>query len=156
MKKNTKLQECWIWNKTVEDFVRERIKGRSLNVCSGKSDLGDVKIDLDPADKSILKGDMRNLPFKDNEFDTVIQDPPWKIGFYERMTPFFECVRVCKVGGQIIYNAYWIPTSKYVKLVGLWVRTDVDWANSSVISVFEKTKEIEKQKEVNKNGKTKK
>lgn len=139
-KKNTKIQPCWIWNKTVEEFVKTKIYGHSLNVCAGKSSIGDIKIDLDPADKSVLKGDMRQLPFKDNTFDTVIQDPPWKIGFYERMKPFFECVRVCKVGGTIIYNAYWIPRSKIVELKGLWVRTDADWANTSIISLFKKVK----------------
>ena len=140
MKDKTKLQECWIWNKTVEEFVKERIKGYSLKCCSGKSILGDVKIDLDPKDNSVIKGDMRELKFNDNTFDTVIQDPPWKIGFYQRMKPFFECVRVCKVGGMIIYNAYWIPQSKQVELKELFVRTDTDWANTSIISIFKKIK----------------
>jgi len=140
MKRNVKLQECWIWDKKISDFVKERLSGYSLNVCAGMNELGTVKIDLDPKDKSILKGEMRNLPFEENTFDSVVSDPPWKIGFFERMTPFFECVRVCKVGGTIIYNAYWIPTSKQVKLKELWVRTDTDWANTSIISVFEKIK----------------
>ena len=143
MNKDTILKKSWIWNKSVEEFVKTKIKGYSLNVCSGKSSLGDVKVDLDPKDKSILKADMIKLPFKDNTFDTVIQDPPWKIGFYKRMRPFFECVRVCKVGGLIIYNAYWIPTSKYVKLKEIIVREDTSWANTSIISIFRKTKDIE-------------
>ena len=138
METKTKLQKCWIWDKSVSDFVRSRVNGYSLNVCAGKSEIGDVKIDLDPKDKSVIKGDMRHLPFKDNTFDTVIQDPPWKIGFYQRMTPFFECVRVCKIGGLIIYNAYWIPTSKQVKLKELFVRQDTNWSNTSIISIFEK------------------
>ena len=142
MKKETTLQKCWIWNKSVEEFVKEKIKGYSLNVCAGKSSLGDVKIDLDPKDKSILKGDMRNLKFKDNTFDTVIQDPPWKIGYYERMMPFFECVRVCKIGGMVIYNAYWIPESICVKLKEVYIRQDTKWSNASVISVFEKIKDV--------------
>ncbi len=142
MKQETKLQKYWIWNKTVEEFVKTKIKGYSINICAGQSTLGDVKIDLDPKDKSILKGDMRHLPFEDNTFDTVIQDPPWKIGFYERMTPFFECVRVCKVGGRIIYNAYWIPTSKYVKQEEVIIRQDKSWTNTSIISIFKKIKDI--------------
>ena len=85
MKKSEVLQDCWIWDKSVNEFVADRVKGYSLNVCAGKSPIGDVKIDLDPVDKSILKGDMRCLPFDDNTFDTVIQDPPWKIGYYNRM-----------------------------------------------------------------------
>ena len=136
----TKLQACWVWNDTVEIFVKEHIQGYSLNVCAGKSSLGDVKIDLDPQDKSVIKGDMRHLDFPDETSDTVIQDPPWKIGFYHRMTPFFECVRVCKIGGKIIYNAYWIPESKLVYLEELWVRQDKPWTNTSIISIHRRFK----------------
>ena len=145
LKDKTKLQKCWIWNKTVSDFIKERVKGYSLNICAGMNEIGDIRLDLDPKDKSILKGDMRNLPYPDNTFDTVISDPPWKIGFYERPKPFFEAFRVCKVGGTIIYNATWIPTTKYkdiLKLKELWVRTDNDWTNTSIISVFEKINNI--------------
>lgn len=138
----TKLQKCWIWNKTVEDFVRRKIRGYSLNVCAGKSSIGDVRVDLEPQVKGVIKADMRNLPFGDNTFNTVISDPPWKIGFYQRMKPFFECVRVCKVKGRIIYNAYWIPTSKFVRLKEVWVRQDTDWSNASVISMFKKISDV--------------
>ena len=148
MKHNEILQDCWIWNDSVTEFVKSKIKGYSLNVCAGKNPIADVNIDLDPKDKSILKGDMRKLKFEDNTFDTVIQDPPWKIGFYERMTPFFECVRVCKVGGQIIYNAYWIPTSKYVELKEIYIRQDKPWTNTSIITVFEKIKDIQDGKQL--------
>ena len=95
---------------------------------------------------------MRNLPFEDNTFDTVISDPPWRIGFYHRMKPFFECVRVCKVKGRIIYNAYWIPTSKLVRLEEVWVRQDTDWSNTSVISVFEKISDVLDSKKTNGNS----
>ncbi len=138
MKQHEILKDSWVWKGTVTDFIRDKMVGRSLNVCAGLSDLGDVRVDLDPKDKAILKADMINLPFASCSFDTVIQDPPWKIGFYNRMKPFFECVRVCKVGGRIIYNAYWIPTSLAVKLTGIWIRQDKAWTNTSIISVFEK------------------
>lgn len=140
MKKETKLRESWMWNGTVEEFVEEKIKGHSLNVCSGASKLGDVKVDLDPKDKSIIKADMKKLPFDDNTFDTVIQDPPWKIGYFDKWKPFFECVRVCKIGGLIIYNAYWIPESDDVELVETWIRSDSSFTNASIISVFKKVK----------------
>jgi len=141
MKKETILQSCWVWNKSVEEFVKSRIKGYSLNVCAGKSSLGDVKMDLDPQDKSIIRGDMKNLPFDTNTFDTVIEDPPWKIGYYDRWKPFFECVRVCKVGGIIIYNAYWLPQSDDVKLKECYARSDSSFTNVSIIAVFEKIKD---------------
>jgi len=139
--KKHKLIKCWIWNKTIYDFVKNKVKGYTLNVCCGMNDIGDVRVDLDPKDKSIIKGDMRELPFKDNTFDTVIQDPPWKIDLFSRFKPFFECVRVCKVGGQIIYNAYWIPQSKMVELKEIYVRQDNEFSNASLICVFEKIKD---------------
>ena len=142
MKQNTILQKCWVWNESVTNFIKDRIKGHSLNVCAGKNPLCDVNIDLDPQDKTIIKGDMRLLPFKSNTFDTVVSDPPWKISYYERFKPFFECVRVCKVGGIIIYNSSWIPMtpSKDVKLLETWIRQDNDFSNASIISIFKKVK----------------
>jgi len=145
MKQNTILKKCWVWNESVTNFVKDKIEGYSLNVCAGKNPLCDVNMDLDPQDKTIIKGDMRLLPFKSNTFDTVVSDPPWKISYYERFKPFFECVRVCKVGGKIIYNATWIPMtpSRDVKLIEISVRQDNDFSNASMISIFEKVKNTE-------------
>jgi ubiquinone/menaquinone biosynthesis C-methylase UbiE len=140
MKKETILQKSWIWNKSVSDFVKDRVSGYSLNVCAGENKIGDVKIDLDPKDRSTIKADMKNLPFPDETFDTVISDPPWKIGYYDRWKPFLECVRVCKVGGKIIYNAYWLPWSKQVELKETFIRQDSPFANTSVISIFKRTR----------------
>lgn len=143
MKKSEILQAVWVWNDTVTEFVKDRIKGYSLNVCAGKNPLCNVNIDLDPQDKKVIRGDMINLQFEDNTFDTVVSDPPGRLGIIKEMKPFFECVRVCKVGGNIIYNAYWIPTSKEVKLKEVWVRRDSEWGNTSIISIFEKIKKEE-------------
>ena len=140
MKKETTLQSCWVWNDTVTNFVKSKIKGYSLNICAGKNPICSVNIDLDPQDSKVQKGDMRNLPFEDNTFDSVVQDPPWKIGYFDRWKPFFECVRVCKIGGIIIYNAYWLPQSDDVKLLECYVRSDKPFTNMSVIAVLEKTK----------------
>ena len=139
MKAHEIIKDSWVWNGTVEEFVKSRMKGYSLNICAGKSKLGNVRIDLDPYDKSVIRGNMINLPCENNLFDTVIQDPPWKIGYYHRWKPFFECVRVCKVGGQIIYNAYWIPESKATELIEIAVRQDKPFTNTSILSVFKKT-----------------
>ena len=144
IRNNCKLSKAWVWDKKVNDFVKERIKGHSINICAGLSIVGDIKIDLDPKDRSVIKGDMINLPYGDNAFDTVISDPPWKIGFFQRMKPFFECVRICKLGGRIIYNCTWKPISKCVELEEAIIRTDNNWANVSIIWVFKKIKDIPK------------
>ena len=139
----TTLKKCWVWNDTVTEFIKDRVIGYSLNVCAGLNAICSVNLDLDPKDRSILKGDMRLLPFEPNTFDTVVSDPPWKIGYYERFRPFFECVRVCKVGGTIIYNAYWIPMtpSGDAELLETWIRQDKNFTNTSIISIFKKIKD---------------
>ncbi len=150
MKQNTILQKSWIWNESVTNFIKDKIEGYSLNVCAGKNPICDVNMDLDPQDKKVIRGDMRLLPFKSNTFDTVVSDPPWKISYYERFKPFFECVRVCKVGGTIIYNATWIPMtpSRDVELQEVWVRQDNDFSNASIISIFKKVKNTEEYNKI--------
>jgi len=133
MNEKTKLQEC---------FVKSKASGYILNCPCGNSRIGNVLCDIDPKFDDVLRVDYNFLPFEDNTFDTVVQDPPWKISFYKRMKPFFECVRVCKVGGNIIYNAYWVPQSKYVKLKEVYLRQDGQFTNASIISIFEKIKDI--------------
>lgn len=138
------FREAFLWEKEIEDFVRDNIHGYSLNVPCGKSKLGDVRLDLDA--KLSMRGAFdffkNNLPYEHNTFDTVISDPPWKIGHYFRPRLFFRLVEVCKVGGTIIYNATWIPTSKYVKLKKIYIRQSSQFSNVSVISLFEKIKNV--------------
>jgi ubiquinone/menaquinone biosynthesis C-methylase UbiE len=134
--KNCQLQAAWVWPVQVEKKIKSYIKGYSINICSGLSSLGDVKIDLQPQLLAVQKVDMNALPFPDNTFDTVISDPPWKLNFFKRQKPFFEAVRVCKSGGRIIYNCCWRPVSKFVKLEKAIIRTDNTWANVSVIWIF--------------------
>jgi hypothetical protein len=144
------FRPAFMWEEEIEEFVKKKIKGYSLNVPCGKSKLGDVRIDLDPelsmrGAYDFFKDD---LDFPDNTFDTIISDPPWKIGHYFRPKLFFKLVEKCKVGGIIIYNATWIPTSKYVKLKECWIRQSSQFSNVSIISVFEKIKEVPKKKEI--------
>ena len=155
--KNCQLRKCWVWSETVTDVVKGFVKGYTLNCPCGVSKLGDVRADIEPRDVDVVKADMNCLDFPDNTFDTVISDPPWKINFFRRQKPFFEAVRVCKVGGRIIYNCVWRPTSKYVKLRKAIVRTDAPWLQASIIWVFEKIADVPKKNEsASKNGKFRK
>lgn len=144
--RNCQLRKVWIWPTVVEDYVKSNVQGYSLNCPSGASKIGDVLGDLEPISSDVRKMDMTQLPFEDNTFDTVISDPPWKINFFHRQRPFFESVRVCKVGGRIIYNAYWIPISKYVHLEECVIRQDSRWCNVSVICIFKKVKDVTEKK----------
>lgn len=94
-----------IWEKEIQDFVADKLTGFSLNVPCGSSTLGSVRLDLDPKALGITKtADMNALPFENGTFDSDVQDPPWKLNFYQRARPFFELIRVVKVGGTIVYN----------------------------------------------------
>jgi len=148
MTKQLLFREAFLWEKEIEDFVKERIKGYSLNVPCGKSSLGDIRLDIDHnlSMRGAFDFFKDELNYPDNTFDTIISDPPWKIGHYFRPKLFFKLVEKCKIGGQIIYNATWIPTSKYVKLKELWIRQSSQFSNVSIISVFEKIAEVEKAK----------
>lgn len=138
MREVAKLEPSWIWNHTVTEFVEARLYGRSLHICAGASELGTVRIDLDPQNAEVQKADMRDLPFEDESFDSVVIDPPWKLGYYQRFKPFYEAVRVCKEGGRIVYNATWIPHSDQTDIEEVVIRRDSHWGNISVITVFRK------------------
>jgi hypothetical protein len=140
--KNCQLQYSWCWPAKVEALIKPFVVGYSINVPAGLSDLGIVKGDIEPMGRNVIKMDMDKLPYPDDTFDTCIGDPPWKIPFFKRQRPFFELVRVCKVGGRIIYNSTWRPTSKYIELERVYLRTDNNWANISAIWFFKKIKDI--------------
>lgn len=136
VKKNARLVSAWVWPLPVKQFVEERASGYTLNVPCGMSSIGDVLCDAEPQQPGVMPVNMAALPFRDECFDTVISDPPWKIDYYHRWKPFLEAVRVVKVGGLVIYNATWLPWSRQVELLETWIRQDEYFATNSVIAVF--------------------
>ena len=142
------FREAFIWEKEVEDFVKENMRGYTLNVPCGKSKLGDERLDIDSKLSMREAYDMfkQHLPYDNNTFDTVVSDPPWKMGHYFRPRIFFELIRVTKIGGRIIYNAVWIPTSKHTKLVNTFIRQSSQFSNVSIISIFEKISHCPEEK----------
>ncbi|MEM5867618.1 MAG: methyltransferase domain-containing protein [Candidatus Aenigmatarchaeota archaeon] len=71
----TLFKEAWVWSQKEEWLYKQLCEGFTLHLCSGKSMLGDLKVDL--ILKADIKADMYASPFKDESFDTVICDPPW-------------------------------------------------------------------------------
>ena len=138
------FRRSWRWPHPIEEFFKLHFEGKySLNVCCGQSSIGTVRVDIDPESKANHIADMRELPFKDNVFDIVGSDPPWKLGFFQRFRPFYECIRVCKVGGIIIYNATWVSESNQAVEIERYSRSDLPFGMASVISVFRKIPKIE-------------
>ncbi len=74
----TRFKKLWRWEDDEENFYSaQTIPGDTLHVCCGKSQLGDVRVDIDPELKPDIVADYRNLPIKDNAFSHTICDPPW-------------------------------------------------------------------------------
>lgn len=124
----------WRQPEDVDRLLRTRAEGYTLNLCSGESPLGDVQVDVDRNRSPDIQADMCDLPFAEATFDTVIWDPPWKLEYYDRQSPFFEAVRVTKPNGLILMNALWIGESQNTTIDGPpIIRADDEWANVSVI-----------------------
>lgn len=111
-------EATWRQPEDVDRWIRQQCEGRVLNLCSGESPIGDVQVDADPDRDPDVVADMCNLPFQDASFDTIVFDPPWKLGYYKRMTPFFEAVRVLKPDGLLLMNALWIGESENTVIDG--------------------------------------
>jgi len=142
-----RFRKSWRWNDEVTDFFRERITNKySLHVCCGQSELGDVRLDLDPSSKRTHEGDMSDIPFSINTFDIVFGDWPWKMNFYKRWKPFYEMARVCKVDGHIIVNATWMPYAESTLLEETYLRCDSPFGTISAILVYRKLDDLKDKK----------
>jgi len=73
----TLFREAWVWSEAEERIYSKLCVGRTLHLCSGYSQLGDERLDINPDVKPSVVADVHWLPFRDLSFDTVIIDPPW-------------------------------------------------------------------------------
>jgi hypothetical protein len=103
-----------LWPEAVSDFIDTLLLPKSLHVCSGKSPLGDVRFDADPANNPDFVGDAAKLPFGDESFESVLCDPPYNGKFQWNHDLLKELSRVAKT--RIIFQHWFIPADKD----GLW------------------------------------
>jgi len=88
------MVQQWSWNKKTECIIKNECRGFTLNVCCGKSQIGDVRVDLNRALNPTLIADVKNLPFRKNSFDTVVCDPPFS--FYQRIKWILPLADLCR------------------------------------------------------------
>ena len=108
MANKMKYREAWRWPQAVEGFIRSRAQGLTIHVCSGMSQIGDVRIDIDGHNANV-RGDFNQLPVKDDIADTVVCDPPWELQYHLRGKLVKELRRIIKPGGQLLFLAPWSP-----------------------------------------------
>ena len=100
-----------LWNDSIEDVLKGLFIGKTLHVCCGKSLLGDIRLDADILNNPDIICDASNMKdfVKDNEFDTVICDPPYNGNFQWNHDLLTELARVASK--RIIFQHWFIPAN---------------------------------------------
>jgi len=138
----TLFKRAWVWSRAEEKLYAKLCVGSVLHLCSGYSDLGDCRVDINPGAKPDIVADIHYLPFKDQSFDTIIIDPPWygpqNWMQWERIAS--EMVRIARkriivILGNLFYmlpkpfelkDVYIVKRiSPQVKLVYVWDRSEI-------------------------------
>ena len=101
-----------LWNDSIEDVLKGLFIGKTLHVCCGKSLLGDVRLDADAEHNPDIICDASNMKefVKDNEFETVLCDPPYNGKFQWNHDLLQELHRVASK--RIIFQHWFIPANK--------------------------------------------
>lgn len=101
-----------LWPKSIEDFLPNLFIGKTIHVCCGLSLLGDVRVDLDPNVKPDIicdAADMHSV-VGDDQFDTVLCDPPYNGKFQWNHNLLSELSRIASE--RIIFQHWYIPANK--------------------------------------------
>lgn len=100
-----------LWNDSIENVISELFIGRTVHVCCGKSLLGNVRVDFDPMNKPDIVCDAANMKefISDNEFETVLCDPPYSGRFQWNHDVLTELSRIASK--RIIFQHWFIPAN---------------------------------------------
>ena len=90
-------------------------------VIAKASEIGDVKVDVQPQVSEAVQADMLKLPFRNETFDTVVCDPPWAIGIDKRWAVTYRLRDVLKTGGKLLFNGRWIPRIKGLTIEDVFI-----------------------------------
>lgn len=99
-----------LWPDSIEGFLKTLFVGKTLHVCCGKSKLGDVRLDLNE-ETADIRCDASNMSdfVKDNQFETVLCDPPYNGKFQWNHDLLTELSRVASK--RIIFQHWFIPAN---------------------------------------------
>lgn len=100
-----------LWPATVEDWIESKLIGTTVHICCGRSQLGDVRVDIDPEVFPDIVADAANLHMiADQSFDTVVCDPPYNGKFRWMHDMLNELHRIAK--HRIIFQHWFSPVDK--------------------------------------------
>lgn len=116
-----------LWPEDVEAFLQTQFIGRILHVCCGLSKLGDVRLDQHEPTADIIHdaSNMKDI-IGDDEFDTVLCDPPYNGKFQWNHDLLAELSRVAKQ--RIIFQHWFMPINSQ----GRWKKWNDKFALSGV------------------------
>ena len=128
------------WGLSFDKFVKRLIEGYTLHLCSGRSPVGHIRLDLiiwkknrPNFNKCNILGSADKIPFKDNSFDTVLIDP-----IYKSFEPPFlnEIARVLKNSGLLIYYYPTIPNKNCFQLIKIYTYKNRGLNYLRILSLF--------------------
>ena len=126
-------------------------RDRILHPFGGKAEFG-IRCDINPEVQPDLVCDAHKLPFKDNEFDLVILDPPYSEEYAKRLygtgklkfkTYTVEAVRVCREKGFVVMYHY-LATPRIENTIlfkRILMETRV-WHKARIIHIHQKRSEL--------------
>jgi len=134
-----KFKKAWSWPEDVESFIKARIKHPCLHICSGASDIGDVKLDLYYVkDNKTVMGDAFNPPFRPESFECIVSDPPWHFPYHLRPKLIKNMRDLLRPGGELIFNAPWWFSLPDLKIIEVWYAETKVWRNCPLIIIAQK------------------
>jgi len=98
-----------LWETADEDFIDLLLRPRTLHVCCGHSQLGDVRLDNDPEVTPDVVADAAALPFDADAFQTVLCDPPYQGGHQWNHDVLSELSRVASE--RIVFQHWFVPAT---------------------------------------------
>ena len=133
-----------LWPEAIESFLQTLFIGKTLHVCSGKSKIGDIRLDLNEYNVDI-RADAVNMPLANNAYETILCDPPYNGKFQWNHDLLLELARVAS--RRIIFQHWFIPATPagrykkaqekfFLSAVYVW-QPKTYFGRAQIISVFD-------------------
>jgi len=106
-RRKSAYRPAWRFPPIVEYEIRKWVLSPCLHVCAGRSNLGDVKLDLN--ERADVKATMSHLPFKNSQFASVVWDPPYAMDRVRTIPILVQMNDVLQAGGRLITLHYFDP-----------------------------------------------